>query len=99
MPLFESYERRIAQINKVLNSHGISSLEEARKIFDEKGVDVYNIVKDIQPIAFENAKWAYIVGAAIAIKKGQTMLPITLSHLAKAFRHFVFPDLLLKIEK
>ena len=55
MPLFESYERRIAQINKVLNSHGISSIEEARKICDNKGVDVYKIVKDIRPIAFENA--------------------------------------------
>jgi hypothetical protein len=72
MPLFESYDRRINKINSVLNSYGISSLEEARKICDERGVDVYKIVKDIQPIAFENAMWSYIVGAAIAIKKGQT---------------------------
>ena len=72
MPLFESYDRRINKINGVLNSYGISSVEEARKICDDHGVDVYNIVKDIQPIAFENAMWAYIVGAAIAIKLGQT---------------------------
>lgn len=72
MPLFESYDRRIKQITTVLNSYGISSIEEAKKICDDKGVDVYKIVKDIQPIAFENAMWSYIVGGAIAIKKGQT---------------------------
>ena len=64
MPLFESYDRRINQINAFLNANGISSVEEAKKICDEKGVDVYKIVKDIQPIAFENAMWSYIVGAA-----------------------------------
>ena len=69
MALFESYERRIGKINEVLNSYGISSLEEAKKIVDDLGVDVYSIVKGIQPICFENACWAYIVGAAIAIKK------------------------------
>ena len=71
MPLFESYDRRINKINEVLNSYGISSLEEAKKICDDKGVDVYKVVKDIQPIAFENAMWSYIVGGAIAIKLGQ----------------------------
>lgn len=70
MALFESFERRIDQITPVLNKYGISSLEEAKAICDEKGVDAYNIVKSTQPIAFENACWAYIVGAAIAIKKG-----------------------------
>lgn len=70
MALFESYERRIKQINETLNKYGISSIEEAKAICDEKGVDAYNIVKGIQPICFENACWAYIVGAAIAIKKG-----------------------------
>ena len=70
MALFESYERRIDTINKVLNSYGISSIEEAKKLCDDLGVDVYNIVKEIQPICFENACWAYIAGAAIAIKKG-----------------------------
>ena len=70
MPLFESYERRIKQIDAVLNKYGIASIEEAKKICDDKGLDVYNMVKGIQPICFENACWAYIVGAAIAIKKG-----------------------------
>ena len=70
MALFESYERRIDQINAELAKHGISSIEEAKAICDEKGVDAYNIVKSIQPICFENAAWAYIVGAAIAIKDG-----------------------------
>ncbi len=70
MALFESYERRIDQINAELAKHGISSIEEAKKICDEKGVDAYNIVKGIQPICFENACWAYVVGAAIAIKDG-----------------------------
>lgn len=70
MALFESYERRINQVNAVLNKNGISSLEEAKKICDEKGVDAYNITKGIQPICFENACWAYVAGAAIAIKRG-----------------------------
>ena len=70
MALFESYERRIDQINAELAKHGISSIEEAKQICDEKGVDAYNIVKGIQPICFENACWAYVVGAAIAIKDG-----------------------------
>jgi hypothetical protein len=91
MPLFESYERRIAQINKVLNSHGISSLEEARKICDNKGVDVYKIVKEIQPIAFENAMWAYIVGAAIAIKKGQTQAADIAATLGEGLQAFCIP--------
>ncbi|MEF9919417.1 MAG: GGGtGRT protein, partial [Eubacterium sp.] len=70
MALFESYERRIDVINKVLNAHGISSVEEAKKICDDLGVDVAKIVRDIQPICFDNACWAYTVGAAMAIKKG-----------------------------
>ena len=57
-------------INSVLNSYGISSIEEAEKITKDAGLDVYNMVKGIQPICFENACWAYTVGAAIAIKKG-----------------------------
>jgi len=69
MALFESYERRIDKINVVLKENGIASLEEAKKICDDKGIDPYTMVKGIQPIAFENACWAYIVGAAIAIKK------------------------------
>ena len=69
MALFESYERRIDKINAVLNSYGIASIEEAEKITKDAGLDVYNQIKGIQPICFENACWAYIVGAAIAIKK------------------------------
>ena len=69
MALFESYERRIDKINSVLNSYGIASIEEAEKITKDAGLDVYEQVKSIQPICFENACWAYIVGAAIAIKK------------------------------
>ena len=69
MALFESYERRIDKINAVLSSYGIASIEEAEKITKDAGLDVYNQVKGIQPICFENACWAYIVGAAIAIKK------------------------------
>jgi hypothetical protein len=91
MPLFESYDRRINQINKVLHSYGISSVEEARKICDDKGVDVYNIVKNIQPIAFENAMWAYIVGAAIAIKKGQTNAADIAATLGEGLQAFCIP--------
>ncbi len=70
MAIFESYERRIKQINETLNKYGIANLEEAEKICTDKGLDVINTVKSIQPICFENACWAYLVGAAIAIKKG-----------------------------
>ena len=69
MALFESYERRIDQINKTLNEHGIKSIEEAKEVCDKYGLDVYNLVKSIQPICFENACWAYTVGAAIALKE------------------------------
>lgn len=70
MPLFEGYSRRINQINTFLNANGIASLEDAEKICKDKGLDVCKIVKDVQPIAFENAGWAYLVGAAAAIKRG-----------------------------
>ncbi len=67
---FEGYERRIDKINAALKAAGIKDLEEARKICLDKGIDVEKIVKGIQPIAFENAVWAYTVGAAIALKSG-----------------------------
>ena len=70
MALFESYERRINKINGVLAQYGIGSVEECREICKEKGFDPYEIVKGIQPIYFENACWAYVVGSAIAIKSG-----------------------------
>ena len=68
MALFESYERRINQINKCLNENGIASIEEAEAICKSYGLDVYNLVKGIQTICFENACWAYTVGAALALK-------------------------------
>ena len=70
MALFESYERRIDKINGVLAQYGIGSVEECREICKSKGFDPYEIVKGIQPICFENACWAYTVGAAIALKSG-----------------------------
>ncbi len=70
MALFESYERRIDKINAVLSEYGISSVEECREICKERGFDPYEIVKGVQAICFENACWAYCVGAAIAIKSG-----------------------------
>ena len=70
MALFESYERRIGKINGVLAQYGIGSVEECREICKSKGFDPYEIVKGIQPICFENACWAYTVGAAIALKSG-----------------------------
>ena len=70
MALFENYDRRINKINGVLSQYGIGSVEECREICKAKGFDPYEIVKGIQPICFENACWAYCVGAAIAIKSG-----------------------------
>ena len=70
MALFENYDRRIDKINGVLAQYGISSVEECRELCQSKGFDPYEIVKGIQPICFENACWAYTVGAAIALKAG-----------------------------
>jgi hypothetical protein len=72
MALFESYDRRINQVNAALNQYGIKDIDEAKAICDAKGVDPYKICEETQPICFENAKWAYVVGAAIAIKQGCT---------------------------
>ncbi len=91
MALFESYERRIDQINAELAKHGISSIEEAKKICDDKGIDVYNIVKGIQPICFENACWAYIVGAAIAIKDGCTKAADAAEKIGVGLQSFCIP--------
>ncbi len=91
MALFESYERRIDQINAELNKHGISSIEEAKAICDEKGVDAYNIVKGIQPICFENAAWAYVVGAAIAIKDGVTKAADAAEKIGLGLQSFCIP--------
>ena len=91
MALFESYERRIDQINAELNKHGIASIEEAKQICDDKGIDVYNIVKGIQPICFENACWAYIVGAAIAIKDGCTKAADAAEKIGVGIQSFCIP--------
>ena len=91
MPLFESYERRIPQINAVLNAHGIASIEEARLICEAKGIDPYKICKDIQPIAFENAAWAYVVGAAIAIRKGCTKAADAAAAIGIGLQAFCIP--------
>ena len=72
MAKFEGYERREAKILAVLKEYGISSIDECKEICDAKGIDPYKIVEETQPICFENAKWAYTVGCAIAIKKGYT---------------------------
>lgn len=91
MPLFESYERRINQIENALAKYGIKSCEEAKAICDEKGIDVYNIVKQIQPICFENACWAYTVGAAIAIKKGYQSASEAAKILGEGLQAFCIP--------
>ncbi len=70
--IFESYDRRILKILDILKSNGISSLEEAAELCHSKGIEVEKIVRGIQPIAFDNAVWAYIVGASLAIKRGCT---------------------------
>lgn len=72
MALFESYDRRIGKITAELNKYGIKDIEEAKAICDKLGIDPYTACKETQPICFENAAWAYVVGAAIAIKKGCT---------------------------
>ena len=70
MAKFEGYERREAKILAALKEYGINSIDECKEICDAYGIDPYKIVEETQPICFENAKWAYTVGAAIAIKKG-----------------------------
>ncbi len=91
MALFESYERRIQQINSALKKYGINSLEEAKAVCDQKGIDVYTIVKEIQPICFENACWAYIAGAAIAIKKGCKKAAEAAEALGEGLQAFCIP--------
>ena len=91
MALFESYERRINQINKFLNDNGIASIEEAEKICKAKGLDIYQRVKDIQPICFENACWAYTVGAAIAIKKGCRRAADAAAAIGEGLQAFCIP--------
>ena len=91
MALFESFERRIAKINEVLAAYGIASLEEAEKITKDAGLEVYDQVKKIQPICFENACWAYIVGCAIAIKKGCTRAADAAAAIGEGLQAFCIP--------
>lgn len=91
MSLFEGYERRIDKINGVLKEYGISSIEECKDICLAKGVDCDKIVRGTQPICFENAVWAYTVGAAIAIKKAARRLPMLLPPSVSVYRLSVFP--------
>ncbi len=91
MALFEGYDRRIKQIDALCAQHGIKNIEEARTICEAKGVDAYQIVKDIQPIVFENACWAYILGAAVAIKKGQTKAADVAETLGEGLQAFCIP--------
>jgi hypothetical protein len=91
MSLFESYERRINQITPVLKQYGFGSLEDARKFCEDYGVDVYKIVKETQGICFENACWAYILGAAIAIKKGHKKASEAARTLGEGLQAFCIP--------
>ena len=88
---FEGYERRIAKIEKALKEYGIASLEEARQICLDKGVDVEAIVKGVQPIAFENAVWAYTLGAAIAFKTGAASAPEAAEKIGLGLQAFCIP--------
>ena len=91
MALFESYERRIDQIIPVLNKYAMSSIEDAKACCDAKGINVYDIVKGIQPICFENACWAYTLGAAIAIKKGCTKAADAAEAIGEGLQAFCIP--------
>ena len=88
---FEGKERREAKLAAEMAKQGISSLEEAKKITEEKGIDVFEIVTDTQPIAFENAKWAYTLGAAIAIKKGVKTAAEAASAIGIGLQAFCIP--------
>ena len=89
--MFEGYERRIDKINACLNEYGINGLEDAKAICDAKGIDVDNIVRNIQPIAFENAIWAYTIGCAIAIKKGCTIAADAAEAIGLGLQAFCIP--------
>lgn len=91
MSLFESYERRIAQVNAVLSQYGIASLEEAKEICEAKGIDPYTITKNIQPICFENACWAYVAGAALAIKRGCRKAAAAAEVIGEGLQAFCIP--------
>ena len=91
MALFDSYERREPQILAALKEYGISSIEECKEITEAAGLDVYSLIEGIQPICFENAKWAYIVGAAIAIKKGCRKAADAAAAIGEGLQAFCIP--------
>ena len=91
MALFESYERREKQILDVLAQYDIKSIEECREICQAKGFDPYKIVEGIQPICFENAKWAYTVGCAIALKKGVKSAAEAAAAIGEGLQSFCIP--------
>ena len=88
---FESYDRRIEQIKPVMKKYGIKGFEDALNICKEKGFDPYKIVKEVQPICFENAAWAYTLGAAIAIKKGITNASDAAKAIGEGLQAFCIP--------
>ncbi len=88
---FESYERRIAQIKPVMEKYGIKDFDDALNICKEKGFNPYEIVKGVQPICFENACWAYTLGAAIAIKKGCTKAADAAKAIGEGLQAFCIP--------
>ena len=91
MALFESYERREPQILAKLKEYGISSIEECKDICEKAGIDVYHLIEGIQPICFENAKWAYTVGAAIAIKKNCRKAADAAAAIGEGLQAFCIP--------
>ena len=91
MALFESFDRRIGQIQPVMDKYGIKDFEDARNICKEKGFDPYEIVKGVQPICFENACWAYTLGAAIAIKSGRTKAADAAKAIGEGLQAFCIP--------
>lgn len=91
MVLFESYDRREPQILAVLKNYGIGSVEECAEICKAKGLDIYKLVEGIQPICFENAKWAYTVGCAIAIKKGCKRAADAAAAIGEGLQAFCIP--------
>ncbi|MFA5228133.1 MAG: GGGtGRT protein [Bacteroidales bacterium] len=91
MALFESYERRIDKINAALKEYGIKDLAECKAICEAKGIDPYKMCKEIQPIAFENAAWAYVMGSAIAFKKGAHKAADAAEAIGIALQAFCIP--------
>lgn len=91
MALFENYERRIEQIKPVMEKYGIKDFDDARNICKEKGFDPYEIVKSVQPICFEDACWAYTLGAAIALKSGRTKASEAAKAIGEGLQAFCIP--------